>query len=150
VRDHVGIDLGFVPVGTRKPVHVSRAMAIYELDDVRPYAAAPGCDIKTESHDVFLATCSGPSQLTRLNVHMRGWRARVDGREVPISLAEDTFQIIDLPDGVSRITFSYAPPGFGWALIAAAVAGMVTFSGSALGLRRMRRQNSADAGTPLA
>ncbi len=54
------------------------------------------------------------------------------------------------PDGISRITFSYAPPGFGWALIAAAAAGMVTFSGFALGLRRMRRQNFADAVTPLA
>jgi hypothetical protein len=52
--------------------------------------------------------------------------------------------------GISRITFSYAPPGFGWALIAAAAAGMVTFSGFALGLRRMRRQNFADAVTPLA
>lgn len=150
VRDHVGIDLGFLPVGSRKPVHVSRAMAIYELEDVRAYAAAPGCGIKTESHDVFLATCSAPAQLTRLNVHMRGWRARIDGREVPISLAEDTFQIIDLPQGVSRITFTYAPPGFGWALIAAAAAGIVIVSGFALGLRGMRRQNSADAGAPLA
>lgn len=149
VRDNVGIDLGFVPLGSRKPVHVSRSMAIYELGNVRPYAAAPGCKLKTVSHDEFRATCPAPAQFTRLNVHMMGWSARVDGRDVPIRLAEDTFQRIDLPQGDSRVTFSYEPPGFGWALMAATVALVVVMSGLALGLRRIRGQNSADAAAAL-
>lgn len=147
VRGNVGIDLGFIPAGSPTPVHVSRAMTIYELANVRPYAAAPGCEVDTRSHDEIWTSCATASQLTRLTVFMTGWRARVDDIDVPIGLAENTFQVVALPAGTSRVTFHYAPPGFELALAAASAAFVLVVLGFAAALRR--RQNSADAAAAL-
>lgn len=117
-----GVELAFIAEGSPLPVHASRSMAIFELAGVRPYAAAPECDVAMISHDEIRTSCARASHLTRLNVHMRGWTAAVNGVDAPISLAEDTFQVIDIPEGAAHISFRYAPPGFGLALAGAAAA----------------------------
>jgi hypothetical protein len=142
------IELGLIPQARPKPVHASKSMAFFELEDVRAYAAAPDCRITLRSHDDMEVNCSRPSQLTRLNVFMNGWRARVNGADAPIRLAEDTFQVIDLPEGSAQVSFRYSPPWFGAALAAAGAALLLIVVGLALPAVR-RRQNSADAAGAL-
>ncbi|MGE4062283.1 MAG: hypothetical protein AB7E79_02855 [Rhodospirillaceae bacterium] len=148
IRPNYNVELGFVPTGRPKPVHLSRSMAFFELENVRPYAAAPDCDITLRSHDEMETLCRRPSQLTRLNVHMNGWRARINGADVPISLVDDTFQAVALPQGRSHVVFGYQPPWFGVA-VAAAGAGLVLIFGILAAGFMHRRQNYADATVPL-
>ncbi len=152
LMDGYGIELAFVPAGRPKPVHVSRSMSIFELQDVRPYAAAPDCEVTLRSHDRIRAMCRRQSQLVRLNVHMTGWTATVNGRDTPIRLADNTFQTIELPEGPAEIVFRYTPPGFTPALFAAVGAVLLVLTGFALAVGRRYRgasENSADAASAL-
>lgn len=147
-----GVELAFVPAGRPKPVHVSRSMSIFELADVRRYAAAPDCEVILRSYDEMRTSCSRPSRLVRLNVHMAGWTATVNGRVAPIGLAENTFQTLELPEGSAEVIFRYTPPGFTTALLAAAGAALLLLTGFALAVRRRyggRGENSADAAPAL-
>lgn len=122
-------------------------MAVYELPNVRPYASAGECEVKLRSHDEIETLCQRPSKLTRLNVHMTGWQARVNGVETPIRLEDETFQGVDVPAGAARIVFDYAPPGLRPALGVGGIALFLLMGGFALGLKRRYRsrgQNSAD------
>lgn len=152
VADAYGIDLAFIPAGSPAPVHASRSMAIFELPDPRPYASAPGCEVRVLSFDEMETSCPGAAQLTRLSVHMNGWSARVNGAAAPIRLVEDTFQAVDLPAGTARVSFRYAPPGFGLALAGAAAALAALIASFALAaVRRYRNapQKPADGAVAL-
>jgi hypothetical protein len=147
-----GVELAFVPEGRPKPVHVSRSMSIFELENVRPYASAPDCEVTLRSHDEMQTACRRASRLVRLNVHMTGWAATVNGRDAPIGLEDNTFQTIDLPEGSAQVAFRYEPPGFAVALFGAAGAALLLLTGFALALRRRYRgrvENSADAAPAL-
>jgi uncharacterized membrane protein YfhO len=58
---------------------------------------------------------------------MRGWTAAVNNTAVPIGLADNTFQTINLPAGDSRIQFNYEPPG-GKLALSVALAALLTVS----------------------
>ncbi len=96
--------------------------------------------------------CRRTSQLVRLNVHMTGWTATVNGRGTPIRLTDNTFQTIELPEGPAEIVFRYTPPGFTPALFAALGAVLLVLTGFALAVGRRYRgasENSADAASAL-
>lgn len=137
------VELAFIPASRPKPVHASRSMSFFELENVRPYASAPGCKVTLRSFDAMETSCTKPSRLTRLTVLMNGWRAEVNGTSVPIGLTDETFQTIDLPVGKALVSFSYAPPWFQEAAAAALAALAFIIASFALAVRR-RRQNSAD------
>ncbi|MCA0199729.1 MAG: YfhO family protein [Proteobacteria bacterium] len=148
LTDGYGIELAFVPAGRPKPVHVSRSMSIFELENVRPYASAPDCDVTLRSYDKMQTSCRRASQLVRLNVHMTGWTATVNGNDTPIGLADHTFQTIELPAGSAEVAFRYEPPGFAAAAFGAAGAALLLLTGFALAAWRRYRsrvENSADA-----
>ncbi len=152
LSDGYGIELAFVPTGRPKPVHVSRSMSVFELENVRPYASAPDCEVTLRSHDRMQTACRRASRLVRLNVHMTGWTATVNGSAAPIGLADDTFQTIELPEGSAEIAFRYEPPGFTAAVVGAAGAALLLLTGFALAARRRYRgrfENSADAAPAL-
>ncbi len=152
LTDGYGLELSFVPAGSPKPVHVSRSMSIFELEDVRPFAEAPGCTVRLRSHDEMETSCPAASTLVRLNVHMLGWTATVNGAAVPIGLVDNTFQAIPVPAGEARVQFRYAPPGFAVALVGALIAKALILAAFALAVTRRyrdRRQNSADGAQAL-
>ncbi len=72
--------------------------------------------------------------------HDAGWTARVDGRELPIRVADYAFTAVRVPSGDHQVTFSYRPEGFRVASIVSLVgmcAAMLTLF--LTGLRRRRR-----------
>jgi hypothetical protein len=153
VPENYGLELTFIPQDRPKPAYVGRSMSLYELPDVRPYAAAPDCDVTLRSYDEMETSCRRASKLVRLTVHMKDWSAAVNGEEVPIGLEDDTFQVIDVPEGTARIVFRYWPSGLGAALFGAGTALLLIIAAFAsAGLRRYRNRgrNSTDEVAALA
>jgi hypothetical protein len=97
-------------------------MSIYELPNTRGYFSAPSCTFVPLSHDRVDASCTRSSKLIRLELFMQGWSATVNGQPAPIGISDGVFQTIDLPAGDVRVRFTYQPPGFKLALVAAAAA----------------------------
>lgn len=94
-----------------KQVLQTPTTAVFELVGTRAYASAPGCRIEIQTHERMTAECDQPATLTRLEVFMRGWTARVNNVSTPVVPVEDTFQALDLPAGHSVVEFAYGPPG---------------------------------------
>ena len=42
----------------------------------------------------------------------KGWKAKIDGNEVPVKTFQDAFVRITVPKGKHKIEFSYIPQGF--------------------------------------
>ncbi|MDR3438331.1 hypothetical protein [Telmatospirillum sp.] len=103
-------------------VYQGRSMTIYALPGTRDYFSADFCELRPLSRDLVDASCSRPAKLTRLEVSMHGWLATIDGRPASIGLADNTFQTLDLPAGVTHIEFEYRPRGVRTAMIIACVA----------------------------
>lgn len=115
-------ELRFTTQAGLTPVHRSPTMVVYEIPGVRDYASAEGCTLNLMTRDRIDAVCTRPSTLARLEVHMRGWQATVNGKPVPIGLSDDTFQTVELPAGATRVEFTYAPMGMNAALAMAGAA----------------------------
>jgi Bacterial membrane protein YfhO len=47
----------------------------------------------------------------------RGWRAEVDGREVPVARVEEALMGVRLGPGAGRLALSYLPQGLGWGAV---------------------------------
>jgi hypothetical protein len=101
-----------------------KVMDIWRLPHARPYFTAPGCTLSPASRDEVSAICPSPSILTRLELAWPGWRATRDGTAIPVRETGEIFQAIALPQGASRIVFTYAPPGISYAW-AACLAGLL-------------------------
>jgi len=102
-------------------VYADRLMDIYELAEPRPYVSAGACRLEALSRDRIAADCPEPAALTRLELHMPGWRAFVNGAEVPIVRTDELFQRIDLRAGRSLVEFRFRPPYLGWGFAAFAL-----------------------------
>lgn len=129
--EHVPNLLLWPPPGRSTPRLVFRStrMDIYEIPGAAPYFEAPLCRLVFTKREKLRADCAKPAHLTRRELYFPGWRAYVDGQEVPVSAA-GLFQQISLPAGESTVRFAFAPPfvGFGYA---AATLGGLCFAGSA-------------------
>ena len=88
-------------------------LSIYEVPDPAPYLSAEGgaCTVAPRSRTALTAQCSGPATLVRRELMMPGWHARVNGEVVEVARAGPLFQAVALPDGSSRVSFDYSPPG---------------------------------------
>jgi uncharacterized membrane protein YfhO len=49
---------------------------------------------------------------------MPGWSAAVDGRPIRLREYDDVFQAVTVARGTHLVTFGYAPPYLGWAVVA--------------------------------
>ncbi len=107
-------------------VYRDQVMTIYELPNPAPYVDAPNCTLDTISRTDFVADCSAPSTLTRLEQYMKGWRAEVNGKPVTIEQYGEIFQRIELPEGQTEVHFTFVPPymqigvvlfGLGWVIV---------------------------------
>ena len=70
---------------------------------VRVHRARPGWLVSTQAWDA-------------------GWRARLDGRQVPVRRVNLVQSAVEVPAGSSLVEFDYLPPGFGWALALSSLA----------------------------
>lgn len=131
--------LGVIPLHNQLPVYAGPSMAIYELPGTRPYFSAPGCTLETRSWDEVKADCAAPATLTRLELALRGWSAKINGGDVTVGREDETFQTVQLPAGASDVTFRYWPPHFTQAIAAAFVALMFILGGLAVPRPRSAR-----------
>lgn len=116
LKDGYAPELRFTTQAGPMPVHRSPTMVVYEIPGVRDYVSAEGCTLTPVTRDRVDAVCTRPSTLVRLEVHMRGWRATVNGKPVPVGMSDDTFQTVELPAGAAQVEFTYAPTGMNAAL----------------------------------
>jgi hypothetical protein len=119
-RDKYLPDVRFLSGTEENLVYRGRSMGIYELPNTRDYFSGPSCTFVPLSHDRINASCIRSSKLIRLELFMQGWSATVNGQPAPVGISDGVFQTIDLPAGDVRVRFTYEPPGFKLALVAAA------------------------------
>jgi hypothetical protein len=99
---------------------------------------------------VFRASAPpGGGYLVNVADYFPGWRARVDGNDAPIYLANGLFRAVPLPPGDHTVEFWYDPPavdiGLGITLWTAAMAATPLLGVSYLALRRRGQRRSARA-----
>ncbi len=103
------------PTGLRR-VFVSPSTWIYRLAGTLPYFGAAGCVTTSGARDSARVVCVRPSTLVRRETWLAGWSAQVDGHPTAIRRVDGLFQAVTVPAGSHRVTFSFTPPGMGWAL----------------------------------
>jgi len=102
-------------------------VTIYELPHSRPFysTVSSTCSVSSTSNDSATVSCpSAGSTLIRTELYMSGWRAYVNGKEVPITASDIAYQSIPVPAGTSTVTFTFLPPHVRYALVAALVAAL--------------------------
>jgi hypothetical protein len=90
---------------------------IYRLAGALPYFTATGCAVSSNNRENVRTVCSRPTILIRRETWMAGWHAQLDGRPVAIRRVDGLFQAVTVPAGSHRLTFTFAPPGMGWAVV---------------------------------
>ncbi|MBI2370187.1 MAG: YfhO family protein [Deltaproteobacteria bacterium] len=74
-----------------------------------------------------------------LDAHYPGWRARVNGREVPVLRANYAFRAVRIPEGESTVVYFYAPAAVRVGLVLSGL-GLVLVAGVAVACLRARRK----------
>ncbi|HEV7669728.1 MAG TPA: YfhO family protein [Thermoanaerobaculia bacterium] len=70
--------------------------------------------------------------------HWHGWRATIEGRELPLAYADHAFVGIQAPAGRSRIELVYRPWSFDWGLWISGVSALLLAAIAGVGWRRGR------------
>jgi hypothetical protein len=120
-----GVRYVLTPAGQRLPesppglrlVFRSPSTWIYRLARASPYFDAAGCLTTSAARDTARVVCARPSTLVRRETWLAGWSAQVDTHPVAIRRVDGLFQAVTVPAGSHRVTFSFTPPGMGWALL---------------------------------
>lgn len=110
----------------------------HALTPVAPFAGSAHILERRADRVVVDAELSGPGYLVLVDAYDPGWRARVDGREVPLLRANLAFRAAQVPEGRHRVEFLFRPRSvvFGLAVSAAGIA-------AALGLAVRQRADAS-------
>jgi hypothetical protein len=112
----IGLQFGTLSQGaaSEKLVYSGQDMDIYELPGAKPYFEVEGgpCVEGKVSRSQIELECSAAAGLVRREFFYPGWRASVNGLDVPIERAGEIFQRIRLSAGRQRVVFSYRPTHF--------------------------------------
>ena len=119
---------------------------LYQLPNPAAFYSTtlPTCTITDATIDHVSVSCPSASTLTRLEMPMAGWSARVNGHPVALSSSSGLNQTLTVPAGSSTISFSFLPPHESIAITIALVAALMTAL-SAWPLRRQRRARRGSA-----
>lgn len=138
-----GVDYVLTPPQTSLPspfklVFRNSNTWIYRLSGAAPFftASAAACAVRPLDPSAVRISCPTPAVLVRRETYMRGWSAQIDGRSVPVRKTGGLFQAVSVRTGSHLITFGYAPPGIGLAVVAFAIGGAWLL----IGVRRSSRQ----------
>ncbi len=84
---------------------------IYEMPHPRAFfTTKANCTVTSTSDNAATTTCTKQSTLLRTELEMKGWRAYVNGHEVPITTSQGVYQTIKVPAGTSQVTYTFNPP----------------------------------------
>jgi hypothetical protein len=100
--------------------------SIFEVPAVAGYFSTldPACDVTAVSWQSADVSCDKATTLVRLELSDPGWSATSGGADVPIATYGDIFQSVDVPAGLTRVSFEFTPPHIWLAWLAAAVAAL--------------------------
>jgi hypothetical protein len=126
------IDPSFDP---RRSVVLEGGPRITASDGVSPKSTLTALE-RTPTALRFHAACAAPSYLVLAQPNYPGWRARVDGRDVPLRAANYCFCAVELPAGESEIDVDYEPRWL-WPSLAVACADLLLLI--AVLVRELRR-----------
>ncbi len=103
----------------RTPVAQDFESVLYALPHPANFftTALGTCAISAALVDQVSLNCPSATTLTRLELTMPGWSARVNGQTTPISSNDGLTQTVAVPAGSSTVTFSYLPPHEGMAFV---------------------------------
>jgi hypothetical protein len=96
----------------------SPAANIYHVAGAAPYFRAAGCSVTSSGRENARVNCPAPTVLVRRESWLPGWSAQVDGHDTPVHRVDGLFQSVTVPAGSHTVTFSFTPPGMGWAALA--------------------------------
>jgi hypothetical protein len=118
---------------------------IYRLAGAAPYFGARGCSVTSAARTSVRVACPRRTTLVRRETWFDGWSAKVDGHPTRIRRIDGLYQGVVVPRGAHDVTFSFVPPGMGWA-------GLGLLAGCALmcapeAATRLRRSRSGTAGS---
>lgn len=91
-----------LPPGTRIPDTASTGLVTEGLHTVVIDSYAP-------DRITLTANSAGPSYLLLSELYYPGWKAYLDGREVPVLKADYLLRAIRMPTGKHKVLFKYAP-----------------------------------------
>jgi Bacterial membrane protein YfhO len=74
----------------------------------------------------------------------KGWRAYVDGKNVPILRANHAVRGVVVQQGTHGLEFRYQPASFTWGMCAAGLAGLTLLTWAGFAWRTMRNEPAAD------
>ena len=74
----------------------------------------------------------------------KGWRAYLDGQNVPVLRANHAVRGVVVPQGTHSLEFRYQPASFTWGMCAAAVAGLTLLMWAGFVWRTTRKEPAAD------
>ena len=95
--------------------------------------------LRYEPRTVLLEVdAAGPAFLVASEAHYPGWRAFMDGREVPLYYTNAGFRGLPVPAGKRNILMRFAPPLFWRAGLLSAVAWMAALVAIVLPWRRRK------------
>jgi Bacterial membrane protein YfhO len=119
---------------------------IYRLAGTSPYFTVTNsaCTVRALGGQSARVSCSSPTTLVRRETYMSGWTAKVDGKAQPIREYDGDFQAVTVGPGTHRVTFGYAPPRIGWALVGF-VLGLLSLIAAPFLARRRRPGGSPKA-----
>jgi uncharacterized membrane protein YfhO len=80
--------------------------------------------VTSSGDDKATLNCTTATTLLRTELSMKGWKAFVNGKEVPITTVHRVYQEVPVPSGHSIVTYSFSPPHERDALIVGFLGGL--------------------------
>jgi uncharacterized membrane protein YfhO len=112
---------------------------LYRAAREGPGAAAPGSArfvLYDNERVVAESRAQRRSLLVLSDVHYPGWKARVDGREVPMERVNYLLRGVMVPAGTHRVEFVYEPASWRAGWIISLLALIAILAATAIGWRR--------------
>jgi len=102
-----------------KQVFRDSLATIYQMPHPRPLfsAANARCTVTSTSDNSASVRCPSATTLLRTELSMKGWKAYVNGKEVPITTVHGVYQEVSVPAGTSTVTYTFFPPDERYALL---------------------------------
>jgi hypothetical protein len=118
-----GLDAALMAKGL-KVVYQDAVATIYAMPNPTPLYSmstnASSCSVVSTDFEHATSKCgTNGGTVLRTEDSMKGWRAFVNGKQVPITTVDGIFQSIAVPAGSAAIVFTFTPPNEKYALLLA-------------------------------
>jgi Bacterial membrane protein YfhO len=129
----------------RRVAVTERPLAGLRQDDGRERSAAGRARLRSYGPErvVASATARRRGLLVLTDVHFPGWKATVDGRDVPIERVDYLLRGVPIPAGTHRVEFSYEPASVRAGWIVSIASALAVLAAALLGWRNRRRRRAA-------